>query len=468
MNKQKSASQISIKKGQRFPLTIKRLGINGEGVGFFKRQVVFVEGALPGEEVVCEVKKVHRNHAEAVVRSIRKPSPHRTDAPCPVFEKCGGCQVQHLTYERQLTEKKDLVVQAFEKYNKGLDIKVKDTLGMDDPWHYRNKSQWQLGTEKGEVIAGLYAMDSHRLIDLTKPGCMVQHPVLNKVSIEITRIFRDFNIPIYNEKKKTGVVRTIVVRTGFSSGEVQVTLITAKAELPREKIIINEINRRLPEVNSVYQNIQPTSSSAVFGKKTIHLWGKETLLEELQGKSFHLSPQAFFQLNPIQAAVLYDEAKKAAHLTGKEKVVDAYCGTGTIGLWMADHAKEVRGMDTIKASVEDANQNAADHGYSHASFETGKAEEVLPRWVKEGWGPDVIIVDPPRSGCDQALLHTIKKTSPSRFVYVSCNPSTLAKDSSFLLRNGYDIEYVQPVDMFPQTAQVEAVVSFVKKQRGSK
>ena len=449
--------KVLIEKGQEFPLTIKRLGINGEGVGYFKRQVVFVPGALPGEEVVVTVTDVKEKFSEAKVKKIRKKSQDRIQPPCPVYDQCGGCQLQHLDYKAQLREKKDIVRQSFERHTnlQGDKLPLKETIGMEDPWNYRNKSQLQVRRNQQEVIAGLYGLNSHQLVDISE--CAIQHPATNKVTQTMKAILQDLKIPIYHEKKHKGVVRTIVTRVGFSTGDVQLVLITATKDLPKKELIIDEIKRRLPEVKSVLQNINGRKTSLIFGDETKHLHGEEVIQESLGDLQFELSARAFFQLNPIQTVKLYDEVKKVAQLTGKEKLVDAYCGVGTIGLWLAPHAGELRGMDVIDESIDDARRNAEKHGFAHAQYEVGKAEVLLPKWVKEGWRPDVFVVDPPRTGCDRKLLDAMIKVKPKRIVYVSCNPSTLSKDVDVLMKAGFKLKSLQPVDMFPHTAHVECV-----------
>ena len=459
----KSKQTVNIKLGQQFPLTIKRLGINGEGVGYFKRQVVFVPGALPNEEVVAEVTKVNPRFAEAKIVKVRKKSKERIAPPCPIYDQCGGCQLQHMDYEATLREKRDIVKQAFERHTKLANDKltILNTIGMDNPWEYRNKSQLQVGKRGKKVIAGLYAMNSHNLIDLSE--CKVQHQATNKATQIVKQILEDLNISIYNERKHEGVVRTIVTRVGFASGQVQVVLVTKDQTLPRKEALISEMRKRLPEVTSIMQNVNGEKTSIIFGNQTTHLAGEEVIEETLGDLSFELSARAFFQLNPTQTVNLYNEVKKAAKLTGKEKIVDAYCGVGTIGLWLASEAAEVRGMDVISDAIDDARENAARHRYHHVSYEVGKAEVWLPKWVKEGWKPDVIVVDPPRSGCDEKLLQTMMNVKPKRIVYVSCNPSTLAKDVDKLSKKGYKVKTVQPVDMFPWTAQVESVTELELK-----
>ncbi|RBP06167.1 23S rRNA (uracil(1939)-C(5))-methyltransferase RlmD [Rossellomorea aquimaris] len=458
----KQHNEVKIELKQQFPLTIKKIGINGEGVGFFKRKIVFVPGALTGEEVVVEVTKVHPKFTEARIKKIRKKSPQRTKAPCPVYEQCGGCQLQHLSYEGQLDAKRDILLQSLERHTKLRleDLDIRPTIGMDNPWHYRNKSQFQVGIQHGKAIAGLYSMNSNKLIDIDE--CIVQHPLTNKVTTEIKRIINDFNIPVFDDKKKKPILKTIVTRVGFETGEVQVVLVTSEKKIPRKELLINEIQKRLPEVVSIAQNINPKKTALVFGDETIHLSGKESIEERLEEFTYELSARAFFQLNPIQTSKLYNEAKKAAALTGEEKVVDAYCGVGTIGLWLADGTKEIRGMDVIKEGIDDAKKNAKKFGVDHAEYFVGGAETLMPKWKNEGWRPDVVVVDPPRTGCDNKLLDTLKEVKPKTFVYVSCNPSTLAKDIDYLKKQ-YRVEYLQPVDMFPQTAHVEVVAKLILK-----
>ncbi|WP_028399800.1 23S rRNA (uracil(1939)-C(5))-methyltransferase RlmD [Ectobacillus panaciterrae] len=454
MKQKQNQFESKLEMGQTFPVTIKRLGINGEGVGYFKRQVVFIAGALPGEEVVAEVTNIKRGFAEAKVKRIRKASPQRVAPPCPVYDQCGGCQLQHLSYEGQLEQKRDIVVQAFEKYTKVPTNLIRPTIGMEEPWHYRNKSQLQVGKDKQKVIAGLYALNSHQLVDIS--DCMIQHKDTNEVTQKVKRILERLDIPVYNERKRTGIVRTIVTRIAVQTGEIQLVLITAKKELPRKDQFIKQIQTALPQVKSIMQNVNGEKTSLIFGDETFRLAGKEVIQETLGDLNFELSARAFFQLNPTQTVKLYDEAKKAAQLTGKEKIVDAYCGVGTIGLWLADGAAEIRGMDVIGESIEDAKKNAKRHGFDNTLYVTGKAEHWLPKWVKEGWRPDVVVVDPPRTGCDDKLLDTVLQVSPKRLVYVSCNPSTLARDIERLSKK-YNVEYVQPVDMFPHTSHVECI-----------
>ncbi|MFD0710452.1 23S rRNA (uracil(1939)-C(5))-methyltransferase RlmD [Paenibacillus sp. GCM10027626] len=450
------ASAEEIKVGARIVVTIKRIGINGEGVGYFKRKAVFIDGALPNEVIKARVSKVEKGFLTAEIVEIEKRSPHRQQPQCPVYAVCGGCQLQHITYEGQLEAKEELVREAFRRYTGLEELPLRPIIGMAEPWGYRNKAQLQAGREGGKIVTGLYAAGSHSLIDIS--GCTVQHPVINRVISEVKTILAELDIPIYNERARTGVVRTVVARISEASGQVQLTLITAADKLPDSRRFVQRVREALPMVVTIAQNIHKGQSSLIFGDKTIVLWGKERLEETLGNIRFALSPRAFFQLNPQQTVKLYGVVEEAAALSGSELVVDAYCGTGTIGLWLAPHAREVRGIELIGEAVRDARENARISGIDNASFYEGRAEQLLPEWVGRGIKPDVVVVDPPRTGCEQPLLQAIVRAKPRRLVYVSCNPSTLAKDCTTLLHGGYHIEWVQPVDMFPQTGHVEAIV----------
>lgn len=445
-----------IEVGQEFPLTIKRVGINGEGVGFFKRNVVFVKGALPGEVITAKVTVINPKYAEAEIKTMREASPHRVNPPCPVYESCGGCQLQHMTYESQLLVKRDLVLQALERYVKELapTIDVRPTIGMENPWHYRNKSQFQVRELGDKVIAGLYAEESNMLIDIN--DCSVQHPATTHITNEIKRFLKELNISIYDGRNSKGIVRTIVVRTGMKTGQIQVTLVTTQKKMQHKEELVQKIRAIDPNIVSISQNINAEDTSLVFGDTTFNLHGKETIHEKLGELAFDLSARAFFQLNPEQTVHLYDEIEKAAALTGEETIVDAYCGVGTIGLWLAKNAKEVRGMDIVQESIQDAKKNAKRNGFKNTNYVHGTAQHWLQKWKSEGFVPDVLTVDPPRAGLDDELLKTILDIKPKRFVYTSCNPSTLAKDLA-ALQEVYNIQYIQPIDMFAQTAHVEAV-----------
>jgi 23S rRNA (uracil1939-C5)-methyltransferase len=451
------AAADKLKPGDRIVVTIKRIGINGEGIGYYKRKAVFVSGALPGEVVKATVTRVEPNRLTAEVAAIEKRSPHRVKPPCPVYDRCGGCQLQHMDYAGQLAAKEDLVREAFARYAglEGEALPLRPIIGMDEPWRYRNKAQLQAGMGPGGKLAlGLYEPGSRRLVDIA--GCAVQHPAVTEAAGRIRRLIEKSGVPI--GVGSGGALRTVVLRVAPESGELQLVLVASAEQFSGRDRLVEAIRRELPRITSISVNVNRSSTPLVFGERTRLIWGKPDLETRLGDLRFRLSPRAFFQLNPEQTVKLYDLAREAAALTGRETVVDAYCGTGTIALWLAPYAREVRGIETIREAVDDAERNARLNGRTNARFYVGRAEELLPRWVKLGFRPDVIVVDPPRTGCDAALLRTVADVKPDRFVYVSCNPATLAKDCRMLLDAGYRIEWVQPVDMFPQTAHVECVV----------
>ena len=456
----KQETNTNFKVGQNIEVEIKKIGINGEGVGYYNKQVIFIPGALPEEKIIAEVVKVGKNHAEGKIISIKEEGKGRIEALCPVYEQCGGCSLQHLDYQQQLNAKYLLVKEAVEKYANLKKVEIRKTIGMDNPWDYRNKAQLPVKEIKGKVLTGLYETGSHKLVEMDT--CIIQHPKVNETIKKAKEVIQELKIPIYNERTNKGVIKHLVARVGFETEETQLTIITYTESLPKMKELVLELRHRLPYLKSIMQNINPMKTSIVFGNKTNLLWGEEKILERLDNIEFTLSPRAFFQLNPEQTVKLYNEVEKAAALTGKEIVVDAYCGVGTIGLWLARKAKEVHGMDIIPEAIKDAKENAKAGGFNNVNYTLGKAEEILPKWVKQGFQIDVLIVDPPRTGLDQKLLEAILQVKPTKLIYVSCNPSTLGKDLN-TLKKVYKVEYMQPVDMFPQTSQVETVVKLQKK-----
>ncbi|KXT76255.1 23S rRNA (uracil(1939)-C(5))-methyltransferase RlmD [Streptococcus sp. DD12] len=450
---------MALRERQTCVLKIKRMGINGEGIGYFQKTLVFVKGALKGEEVFCKITKVGRNFAEAKLLEINKPSKFRVQPDCPIYETCGGCQIMHLRYDKQLEFKRDLLGQALKKFRpQGYEsYDLRPTIGMDEPWHYRAKLQFQTRPIKGQVKAGLYAEGSHHLVPLD--NCLVQDRVTQAVVNTIVSLLKKHRLPIYDERKQQGI-RTLMVRQGQTSGQVQVILVTSKQV--RLSAVVKELVAQHPEVVTVAVNWQTKKTSDIYGDKTEIIWGKETINEAVLDYQFALSPRAFYQLNPSQTQALYSEAVKALEVTASDRLIDAYCGVGTIGFAFANKVAEVRGMDIIPEAIADAKANAKQMGYANTHYEAGKAETIIPRWYREGYRADAIVVDPPRTGLDKQLLETIVAYAPERMVYVSCNVSTLARDLVTLTRV-YDVAYIQSVDMFPQTARTEAVVKLVRK-----
>lgn len=445
-------------------LKVKRLGINGEGIAFYKRTIVFIPGALPTEEVLVKIVKKQPKFMSAQLLRIIKPAKERVTPPCPHYNQCGGCQLQHLSYNAQLQFKKDIIQQALTKFKpKGYEnFTLYDTIGMPEPYHYRNKLQYQVRNQNNQPTMGLFKENSHTLIPID--DCLVQIPLTQQIANECLRLIKKYHLSIYNERKHQGLVKTVMVRIGQKTNEAQVTLITTENKWPRKEAFIYDLTKKFKNIVSVTQNINPDKTSLIMGDKVICHFGKSSIQEQLNGVVFDLSTRAFFQLNPTQTEVLYHEVFKALNATQDDIVIDAYCGVGTIGLSLAKQVKAVYGMDIIDDAIENAKYNATLSDIHNAHYVTGAAEEVLPQWINEGIKPSAMVVDPPRTGLDDKLINTIKQQSIQKLVYVSCNISTMARDLVKLVEY-YDVNYIQSVDMFPQTARVEAVVSLTRKQK---
>jgi 23S rRNA (uracil1939-C5)-methyltransferase len=445
-------------------LTIKRIGINGEGVGFYKHKAVFVGGALPDEEIICRFTKEHKNYIEGEVVRLKRKSPHRVDAPCPYFGRCGGCQLQHLKYEEQLKMKKDLVVQSLERYYHGFkesDIKIKETIGMNDPYNYRNKAQLPVAFDGQKIQVGLFELNSNNLIHIDK--CIIQEDYINRVIHHLKDLCMKHDIKVYNHRTKTGLIRTMSVRYIDNTNECQVVLVLQNKEIRKMKQIAEELMNLIPQVMSFYVNInEDIESREMYGPEFIHIMGKETIEAKIGELTFFLSPRSFFQLNTRQTKVLYDVIREVGRFKDTDKVIDAYCGAGTIGQYIADKVAEVRGVDLVEDGILDAKDNAKLNKLTNTHYDVGLAEEIIPQWINEGFKPNVVIMDPPRTGIDFKLLDLLRRIKVDRIIYVSCNPSTLAKDLNEL-RRIYDIKSIQPLDMFPQTSHVESVVLLVRK-----
>nr|WP_225429713.1 23S rRNA (uracil(1939)-C(5))-methyltransferase RlmD [Lentilactobacillus parafarraginis] len=458
----KNKPEVHVEQGEQLKLTIKRLGINGEGIGYYERKLVFVPGALPTERVIVNVVEDMSNFIRAELVEILTKSADRIDPVDDYANDVGGFELENLAYAKQLEFKRDVISDSLEKYQPAgyRKYKLLPTIGMDDPVHYRNKATFQIRNDGDKIIAGLYKHRSHTVVDLKTAA--LQYPLTMKVMRAVVAMIDDLKIPAYDEEKNAGIIKTVVVRAATATDEVQVTFITQSKKLLKKHQLLERIAAELPEVVSVMQNVNPGKTPMVWGDETLHLAGKDKITEVLNGLKFDLSARAFLQVNPQMTEVLYKEAFKALELTGKEKLIDAYSGVGTIGLSVANQVREVRGMDTIKDAVDDANSNAMKNGIMNAIYETGEAEKLIPEWIDAGWNPTALIVDPPRTGLADSLLDTILNVAPKKFVYISCNPSTLARDLVKLTRK-YNVDYIQSVDLMPQTSRCECVVKFNKK-----
>lgn len=438
-------------------IKIHGLGSSGEGVGRLGELIIFVEGALPGEEVLVEISVRKKNYAVGKLIEVVKKSPERVEPFCPLYSDCGGCQLQHMSYPAQLKWKRQQVVDAIERIGKISGVEIFDTLGMEDPLRYRNKMQFPVGRSNGELVIGCYARGSHRIIDAQ--NCPIQNFGNDKILNAVKKIAAQFKLTPYDEDTHRGFLRHVMGRVGCD-GDLMVVLVTATKNFPNEKNFVRALRRELPEVTSIQQNVQTFRNNVILGRETRVLYGKPTIRDEIGSLKFNISARSFFQVNTAQAAVLYQTALDFAELRGDETIVDAYCGTGTIGLFMARRARRIVGVEIVSSAIADAKKNARENNIRNAQFIVGDAVKVLPK-LAENFFADVVVVDPPRAGCDKKILETFAQMRPEKIIYVSCNPATLARDLSVLKNFGYRAKKIQPVDMFPFTSHVEAVAQIL-------
>ncbi|WP_425459258.1 23S rRNA (uracil(1939)-C(5))-methyltransferase RlmD [Fontibacillus phaseoli] len=491
-NREGNSSQAQIEglpvtKNDEVAIDIIGMNHDGEGVGRAEGYTLFVQGALPGEKVRVKVLKTKKQYGYAKLLDVLTPSPDRVATPCPIYDQCGGCQLQHWSYAGQLAWKRQHVIDALERIGKlhvagelqagsgaaeaaahgavdaeaGPGINVLPTLGMAEPWRYRNKAQVPVGVTDGALVGGFYARGSHRIVDMET--CLIQHEHNDDVVSHVKAIARDLGVTAYDEETGRGLLRHVVVKKAFRTGEMMLVLVTNGRDIPHADAWIGLIREQIPQVVSICQNVNTKQTNVIFGDETRVLWGRDVIYDYIGEVQFAISARSFYQVNPVQTEVLYNKTVEYAGLTGKETVIDAYCGIGTISLFLAQHADQVYGVEIVKEAIEDARSNAELNGMTNVKFEVGASEDVIPRWKQEGIEADVIVVDPPRKGCDPRLLETILEMKPERVVYVSCNPSTLVRDLRILEDGGYRTVEVQSVDMFPHTVHVECCSLLVRK-----
>ncbi|WMI82344.1 23S rRNA (uracil(1939)-C(5))-methyltransferase RlmD [Anaerotignum sp. MB30-C6] len=448
---------LPVEKNKTYEMIVDALGSNGEGIGRIEGFTIFVEGALPEETIKVLILKTKKSYGYGKLLEIISPSPYRVEPLCPVAKTCGGCQLQHFSYEGQLAYKAKKVKDDLERIGGLKNVDGLTACGMEDPWRYRNKAKFPVGMGKDEgVKIGFYAKRSHRIIDT--PVCYLQDPVNDEITAIVRAFMNEFQISAYDEEGHKGLVRHILTRVGRNSGEIMVCIVINGRRLPHSEVLVERLQQILGVV-SVVLNINKEQTNVILGKKVVTLWGKETIEDTLGGITFEISPLSFYQVNPAQTEVLYNKAVEMAGLKGNETVLDLYCGIGTISLFFAKKAKKVFGVEIVPEAIADARRNAERNGITNVSFQVGAAEEVIPRLFREqGIRADVIVVDPPRKGCDQTLLDTITSINPDKLVYVSCNPATLARDVARLCEKGFEVKDVQVVDQFPMTVHVETVV----------
>ncbi|MCK8816049.1 23S rRNA (uracil(1939)-C(5))-methyltransferase RlmD [Natroniella sulfidigena] len=448
-----------IKVGEEIIIELEDLATGGDAVGRVDGFVIFIPGGIPGETVKVEITQVKKSYGRAKIIEVIEQSAERVQPSCQEDEDCGGCQISYLDYQAQLKYKRKIVRDTIERIAKLTEVEVNPVKGMDNPFFYRNKAQFPVAMQEEEVITGFYALGTHQLIELD--DCRIQHPLINRVIREAIELIEEYEVSIYDEQQHQGLLRHLVVRVGVCTNQAMLIFVTKDEEFPAGVEIATELLERIPELVSINQNINPEETNVVLGRRTKQLVGQDHIIDYIGPIKYKISPLAFFQVNTLQAKVLYDQVVEYAQLSGSERVLDAYCGVGSIALYLARFAKEVWGIEVVEEAIKAAKENAELNGIDNCKFKVGKVRNVLPR-LKEELKPEVIVVDPPRKGCHQEVLATFAELEPERIVYVSCDPASLARDLKYLTEVGYQVEEIQPVDMFPQTFHVETVVVLEK------
>ncbi len=453
---------ISVKKNQDYIIDITGQTHEGLGVGRIDDFIVFVKNAITGERLKVKIVKVLKNYSYGKILEILESSIYRTEPKCAIADRCGGCQLQHISYEGQLKFKTQIVKDTLIRIGGFQDIKVHNIIGMEDPWHYRNKAQIPVGTKNNEIKIGLFAERSHEIINTDI--CLIRHKINDEITKIIRKFINDYNISIYDETTGTGLIRYIMNKVGFKTGEVMICIVINGEDLPYSDKLIEILRKNIKGLQTIVLNINKKRVNVALGKRNKIIYGHGYIYDYIGNFKFKISPLSFYQINPAQTVKLYENTLEYAGLTGKEIVIDAYCGIGTISLFLSQKAKKVYGVEVVKEAIADAEENARLNDVENVEFICGESEIVIPRLYKEGLKADVVVVDPPRKGCDESLLKTIINMAPKRVVYVSCNPATLARDLKYLAEQVYEIKEVQPVDMFPWTGHVECVVLMSRKK----
>ncbi len=453
-----------LKKNDTFTLTIEDMGIHGEGIGKYDGMTFFVKDAVIGDEIVAGVTKLKKGYGYARIIEVTNPSPQRVEPRCSVSRQCGGCQIQNVAYETQLQLKDKKVRENLRRIGGFSEEKLVEVMepvvGMEQPYRYRNKAQFPVGYDKdGNIVFGFFAARSHQVIPVKDCYLGVKE---NAIILEQVKAYMvEQGVKPYDEVTGKGLIRHVLIRKGFHSGEIMVCLVINGDKLPAQESLVDKLTG-IEGMKSISLNQNKENTNVILGDKTETIWGEDVIRDSIRDIVFEISPKSFYQVNPVQTEKLYGLALEYAGLTGEEIVWDLYCGIGTISLFLAQAAKQVYGVEIVPEAIADAKKNARNNNITNAEFFVGKAEEVVPRWVaeqadSEKTRPDVIVVDPPRKGCDEACLSTILEVAPQRIVYVSCDSATLARDLKILEAGGYELKRVRPVDQFCHSMHVETV-----------
>ena len=458
-----------LKKNQLVELTV--TGVTGEGAGVARYVseavpapgfVVFVPGTAIGDRLICRIVKVQKSHAFGKIEELLEPSPDRVEhTDCPAYGRCGGCNWRHVTYEAECRYKQNWVQDTIRRVG-GIDAPVLPLIGGDSPDHYRNKAQFPVAPGAEGPVIGFFAPRSHRIVPCK--DCKLQPEGYAAVLDAVEGWMVDNAVPAYDETAHSGLVRHVYIRQAAVTGEMMVCIVCTERKIPAEDDLVARLIQAAPQMISLSVNVNSERTNVILGKRTVILWGADSIVDRLCGLHFRLSPHSFYQVNHAQTEKLYRLAAQAAALTGKETLLDLYCGTGTIGLSMAHTAGAVIGVEVVEAAVRDAKKNATANRIRNARFICADAAAAAAQLATEGIRPDVVILDPPRKGCSPDLIDTVAEMAPSRVVYVSCDPATLARDLRLFAERGYHTQWVQPVDLFPRTAHVENVASLTKER----
>ena len=451
-----------LSKDKMYVVDIVDIGQGGVGIGKFDGFTVFVDGGLVKDKIKVKITKSKKNYAVGEIVEIIEPSPFRVERKCPKeLKDCGGCQIQELDYQEQLNIKTNEVKQVISRIGKLDDVIIHPALGMEEPFRYRNKAQFPIQKVDGVPVIGFYKKKSHDIIPTDE--CIIQHDVNDKIIKIIKTYIRAYKVSIYDEKTHTGVLRHLVTKVGFTTKEVMVVLVANGKKLPYLNELASVLKENIPGFKTLVVNVNREKTNVILGNENRIIYGDGKINDNIGDLVFEISPLSFFQVNPLQTEVLYNKALEYANLGENDIVFDIYCGIGTISLFLAQKAKKVYGIEIVEEAIKDAKRNAALNKLDNVEFYVGKAEEVVPKMYKQGKRANVVVVDPPRKGCDEKVLDTIVSMEPDRVVYVSCNPSTLARDLNYLDERGYKCLEVQPVDMFPHSVHIENVALIVKK-----
>ena len=444
-----------LKKNEEYIVEIIDNGFQGEGVCKINDFTIFVPNAIKGEKVKIKILKVNATHGFGKILEIISSSEDRTDSDCTTYQRCGGCVLRHVKYEKTLEMKKYSVESTLKKVL-GKDIKISEVIKMEEPYFYRNKLQYPIGVgEDGKPVMGVFAERTHKIISTTQ--CKIQNSLCQKIANDVFDFICKNNISVYDEKSLKGSIRHLIIRIGIKTNEVMITFVTNTREIKKENELVNFITNKYPEIKTIAKNINSKNTNVILGKETEIIFGEGYIYDFLGDFKFKISPRSFYQVNPVQTEKLYSKAVEYADLTGNETIFDLYCGIGTIGIFASKKAKRLYGIETIPEAIKDAWQNAKLNNLENAEFFVGDVEKTLPEFIKQrNILADVVFVDPPRKGCDKTALETILEIEPKKIVYVSCNPATLARDLK-ILEEKYEMKDISICDMFPFTHHVECV-----------